>query len=255
LTLLVAFVLLQAVRIARAQGECYKDCCDQGPSPILVDTNGRGFHLTSASDGVVFDIWADGHPIKLAWTVGDSGNAFLALDRNHNGKIDSGKELFGNVTEQPPCPDGATSCLNGYRALAEFDRPENGGNGDGIIDSRDAVYSKLLLWIDANHDGISQPEELHTLPELGVYSIGLHYRDDRHFFDQYGNWFLYQAALNPDARDGVSKDGRLTYDVFFPNAPDKKSYRESQCSFSGAWRVRSSRGVGVPSRAKTTPCT
>jgi hypothetical protein len=127
-------------------------CC---ASPIIVDTTGNGFHLTSAEDGVMFDISGTGHPFKMAWTGRNSGNAFLALDRNHNGKIDNGKELFGNYTEQPPCEDGTRACLNGYRALAEFDKPENGGNGDGIIDSRDAVYSKLLLWIDTNHDGIS----------------------------------------------------------------------------------------------------
>jgi hypothetical protein len=191
------------------------DCCGGPNSPIIVDTTGHGFRLTSAEDGVMFDISGTGHPIKLAWTARNSGNAFLALDRNHNGKTDNGKELFGNFTEQPPCPDGTRSCRNGYRALAEFDKPENGGNGDGIIDSRDAVFSRLLLWIDENHDGISQPNELHTLPELGVYSISLHYRDDAHFFDQYGNRFHYQSALNPDPHDGTSKDGRLTYDVFF----------------------------------------
>jgi hypothetical protein len=124
------------------------------------------------------------------------------------------KELFGNFTAQPPCPAGGGGCLNGYRALAEFDKPENGGNGDGIIDKRDAVYSKLLLWIDENHDGISQPNELHTLPELGVYSISLKYHD-RHFRDEYGNWFHYSSALNPDPEDGTSKDGRVNYDVFF----------------------------------------
>jgi hypothetical protein len=215
LTLLAASLLLLAFGIAWGQGECYKNCCDQGPSPILVDTTGSGFHLTSANDGAVFDFYGTGFPIKMSWTAATSGDAFLALDRNHNGKIDSGKELFGNITAQPPCPDGKHGCLNGYRALAVFDQPENGGNDDGIIDSRDEVYSKLLLWIDANHDGISQPEELHTLPELGVYSISLHYRDDRHFFDQYGNWLHYQALLNPDAADGESKDGRITYDVFF----------------------------------------
>ncbi len=182
-------------------------------SPTVVDTTGGGFHLTSADDGVVFDIRGDGHPIKLAWTAGNWGNAFLALDRNHNGKIDNGRELFGNFTAQP-----ASDHPNGYLALAEFDKPENGGNGDGIVDERDAVFSHLLLWIDENHDGISQPNELHTLPELGVYSISLHYRDDRHFVDQYGNWFHYQAALNPDPQDGESKDGRVTYDVFFQAA-------------------------------------
>jgi hypothetical protein len=178
-------------------------------SPIIVDTTGHGFHLTSAEDGVVFDIFGDGHPVKLAWTAAGSGNAFLALDRNHNGRIDSGKELFGNVTAQQ-----RSSHPNGYLALAEFDKPENGGNGDGIIDERDDVFPHLLLWIDENHNGISEPNELHTLPELGVYSISLHCRDDRHLFDQYGNWFHYQSALNPDPEDGESRDGRWTYDVF-----------------------------------------
>lgn len=181
-------------------------------SPIVVDTTGHGFQLTSA--GVIFDIAADGHPLQMAWTARGSGNAFLALDRNHNGKIDNGKELFGNFTEQALCPEGGISCRNGFRALAEFDRPENDGNGDGIIDRRDAVYSKLLLWIDENHDGISQPNELHTPPELGVYSIDLHYREEP-FRDAHGNAFRYRAALNPDPKDGTSKDGRWTYDVFF----------------------------------------
>jgi hypothetical protein len=112
--------------------------------------------------------------------------------------------------------------------LAEFDKPENGGNGDGIIDDHDDVFPHLLLWIDENHDGISQPNELHTLPELGVSSISLHYRNDRYAFDQYGNWFHYQAALNPDQRDGESKDGRVTYDVFFVVAHDGPAVSAAQ---------------------------
>jgi len=71
-----------------------------------------------------------------------------------------------------------------------------------------------LLWIDENHDGISQPNELHTLPELGVFSIGLRYRDEP-LTDRYGNQFRYRGVLNPDPLDGESKDGRWTYDVFF----------------------------------------
>lgn len=115
-----------------------------------------------------------------------------------------------------------------FFALAEFDKPEKGGNGDGNIDERDEIFSHLLLWIDENHDGISQPNELHSLPELGVYSISLHYRDDRYAFDQYGNWFHYQAALNPDPHDGESKDGRVTYDVFFVVAHDGSAASASQ---------------------------
>ena len=184
---------------------------------MIVDTTGHGFHLTSPEDGVVFDIAGNGHPVKLAWTAANSGNAFLALDRNHNGVIDNGKELFGNFTDQPK-----SAHPNGFAALAVFDLPENGGNGDGIIDSRDAVYSKLLLWIDENHDGVSQPNELHTLPELGVFSISLSYRDEP-FNDQYGNWFHYRAAINPDPQDGESRDGRWTYDVFFETARGTKA--------------------------------
>jgi hypothetical protein len=190
---------------SEVQGEelCFE--CGCGGSPIIVDTTGRGFRLTSLKEGVTFDIAGNGRPVKIACTAANSGNAFLALDLNHNGKIDTGRELFGDFTPQPK-----SAHPNGYLALAEYDKPENGGNGDGIIDSRDAIFSKLLLWIDENHDGISQPNELHTLPELGVYSISLRYRDDRSLFDQYGNWFHYQAPLNPDPLDGESKDGRTT---------------------------------------------
>ena len=56
-----------------------------------------------------------------------------------------------------------------------------------------------------------------------MYSINLRYRDDQHYFDQYGNWFHYQSALNPDPRDGTSKDGRTTYDVFFVLATPQKA--------------------------------
>ncbi|MGA8489091.1 MAG: hypothetical protein WB711_01630 [Terriglobales bacterium] len=185
------------------------DCQCEYASPIIVDTTGKGFRLTSAEDGVVFDIAGDGHPVRIAWTAPDSRNAFLALDRNHNGRIDSGKELFGNFTAQPKSDDP-----NGFLALAEFDKLENGGNGDGIIDEHDAVFSHLLLWIDENHDGISQPNELHQLSELGVHSLALRYSESRRT-DQYGNEFRYKSAINPDPQDGHSKDGRWIYDVFF----------------------------------------
>ena len=185
-------------------------CC---PSPIIVDTTGRGFHLTAPEAGVKFDIRANGRPVQVAWTDAHSGNAFLALDRNHNGVIDNGSELFGNFTEQP-----TSDQMNGYLALAEYDKPENGGNGDGVIDWRDSVFSSLLLWIDANHDGISQASELHPLPELGVFSIGLRYQAEP-ITDQYGNGFRYRGVLNPNRLDGQSSDGRYTYDVFFRIIP------------------------------------
>jgi hypothetical protein len=179
-----------------------------GCSPVIVDTGGEGFHLTSAANGVLFDIRGDGHPVQIAWTASGSLNAFLALDRNHNGKIDDGTELFGNFTVQPKSPSP-----NGFLALAEYDKPENGGNGDGIIDEHDAVFSHLVLWIDENHDGISQPSELHSLPELGVFSISLNYMESRKR-DEFGNVFRFKAKINPADRSDQSEVGRWAYDVF-----------------------------------------
>ncbi|HEY6350993.1 MAG TPA: hypothetical protein VI636_16445 [Candidatus Angelobacter sp.] len=182
-------------------------------SPILIDTEGEGFHLTSALTGVTFDISGTGHSVQMAWTDGHYHNAFLALP-GADGLVHDGKQLFGNFTPQPQ-----SSHPNGFIALAQYDKPENGGNGDGIIDERDQVYSQLRLWIDENHDGVCQPNELHRLPELGVYSLALKYVESRRK-DEWGNQFRYKAQVNPgdrkDARDQTQSGdpGRWTYDVF-----------------------------------------
>ena len=178
-------------------------------SPIIIDLTGQGFPLTDVAEGVEFNITGTAME-QIAWTAPGSRLAFLALDRNGNGVIDSGLELFGNYTDQ----DSPFVTANGFSALEVFDRPENGGNGDGVIDSRDAVFSHLLLWIDENHDGKSQPQELHSLPSLGVYSISLKYKWTPKK-DQYGNQFRYKAEVNPGTEPHTDTVGRYAYDVFF----------------------------------------
>lgn len=185
-------------------------CCTfENTTPILIDTTGRGFFLTDAKGGVLFDIAGTGHPIQMGWTAPGADNAFLALP-GADGLIHSGNQLFGNFTTQP-----SSATPNGFAALVVYDQPANGGNGDGVIDARDTVFAFLRLWIDANHDGVSQPEELHTLPSLGVNSISLSYKADQRT-DQWGNVFHYRAQVNPG--DATSA-GRMAYDVFFVTVP------------------------------------
>jgi hypothetical protein len=184
-------------------------------TPLVLDLSGKGYFLTDAANGVTFDISGTGSPIQMGWTAPGADNAFLALP-GPDGLVHNGQQLFGSFTPQPPCPTGDNSCSpNGFRALAVYDDPKNGGNGDGIIDARDAIFSSLRLWIDANHDGISQPEELHALPSLGVNSISLNYKEGDKT-DQYGNVFRYRARLNPDKQTDA---GKTAYDVFFVVQP------------------------------------
>lgn len=153
----------------------------------------------------------DGHREPISWTTPNSDDAWLALDRNGNGVIDSSKELFGNFTDQPH----ATTTRNGFIALAEFDRGENGGNSDGLINSADSVFQQLRLWQDRNHNGISEPAELHLLRSLRVATLEIDYKESKRV-DVYGNKFSYRANVKDMAGAQL---GRWAYDVTITTPP------------------------------------
>jgi hypothetical protein len=180
-------------------GQCY--------TPILIDMLGNGYNMTDARNGVRFKV-VNGISVPVSWTAEGSDDAWLVLDRNHNGSIDGGEEQFGNATPQPEPPPGVGK--NGFLALAEYDKSANGGNGDGIINSSDAIFGSLLLWQDTNHNGVSEATELHGLSELGIATVELGYKESKRI-DQYGNQFHYRAKVKDQNGNQI---GRWAWDVF-----------------------------------------
>lgn len=175
------------------------DGTDTCSEPILFNLGDGPYRLSGLDDPVSFDIHADGQRLKIGWTARNASVAFLALDRNGNGKIDDGAELFGNAT---PLAGGARAA-NGFEALARYD-----ANGDGAIDAADPVWTSLLLWTDRNHDGVSQPDELQPIAVSEITRILLdHQWTGRR--DASGNRFGYQG------RARTSSGFRVFYDVFF----------------------------------------
>lgn len=171
-------------------------------SPIVLDLGEHNYRLTSLRDGVRFDLRNEGRSPQMAWTRLGVENAFLALDRNGNGRIDNGSELFGNYT---PLRSGALA-QNGFVALAEFD-----SNQDRVIDASDAAWQILLLWTDRNHDGWSTADELQPLRASMVTALETKYRTIGKK-DQWGNLFRYMSKFR--VREGGNEHRRTYYDVF-----------------------------------------
>lgn len=184
-------------------------CCYFVTSPIILDLDGTGFHLTNVANGVDSPILLPFQQIyPISWTAPDHNNAWLVLDRNGNGRIDDFSEMFGNLTPQPDPPAGQFK--NGFLALAVYDQPQAGGNGDGWISAQDGIFSQLRVWQDTNHDGVSQPEELHTLESVGIAAISLDYSVSKKQ-DRFGNKFNYRSVVR--STDGSLTDKKI-YDVF-----------------------------------------
>jgi hypothetical protein len=183
---------------------------DQPPeSPILIDLDTNGFHLTGLDRPVLFDLAGSGTLRYHSWTSAYGRDAFLCLDRNGSGLIENGRELFGTATV---LVDGSRA-RHGYEALRELDLRSRGGNEDGLLTADDARFQELCVWVDQDHDGWSDPGEVLALGEAGVIGLSYEYHENRRR-DAYGNEFRYQAAAvlrNPQGEPRLSS----TYDVFF----------------------------------------
>ena len=154
----------------------------------------------------MFDIDGAGQPEQIGWTDATSPIAFLGVDRNANGTIDNGSELFGDSFMLA----NGNKATNGFEALADLDRTQ--GNGDGVADSRDAFFSSLLVWLDSNHNGVSEPTELRTVIEAHVLSVSTSYNEGRRT-DRNGNRYAFVGSATME-KNGQQHQ-RVVFDVMF----------------------------------------
>lgn len=168
------------------------DCQSCGCSPLILDLGRDGFHFSSAHDGVLFEIGPPGRMFWVGWPVSPD-DAWLALDRDKSGAIENASELFGTSVK---LASGAWA-RHGFEALAEFD-----SNLDGQIDANDPIFDALLVWSDANRNGVSEPGELHPLSAAGIVTLSTRYHPSR-LTDHHGNAFLLRSEAGATTRPSV----------------------------------------------------
>ncbi len=159
--------------------------CEQQYSPLVLDLSGGGFQFSSPENGTWFDLDDSGQAVHTGWLQSNS-NAFLVRDLDGNNRIDSGAELFGTATRLL----NGKRASNGFEALKELD-----ANGDGIIDPMDPAWRELKLWIDLNHNGISERNELFPLGRGNLKYINLSYVEMNEI-DPYGNQTKFRSTYN-----------------------------------------------------------
>ena len=168
-------------------------------SPLVLDLEGNGLNLVASdsADAVYWDIDANGFRQASGW-VG-AGMGLLAIDLDQNGSIDNNSELFGNQPQN--------GLANGFQTLAAYD-----SNQDGVIDSNDTQFGDLLVWIDANGDGVSQASELHSLASLNITSINLNYTNVNYAVN--GNTVKQESSFVVDGQSRLIADVWFSYSTF-----------------------------------------
>jgi len=198
-----AFALLAAApQLCNAWGSC---------TPIVIDLGNNGIDLGPAGVGVRFDVNADGIRDHVQWVRRGGDEGFLAFDRSGNGVVDDGAELFGVGT---PLELEGRNARNGFVALAQYDSRQLGGNDDGLITQADAIWPQLSIWVDANADGESTPDEMRTIRGSGLTALET-IPKVRKYVDAAGNVIPYWAWAQQRARPGRT----LMVDVFFVVLP------------------------------------
>ena len=144
-----------------------KDPNDDKPEtydPLAIDLNNDGIKGTNLDYKINFDLDNNGFKEATSWI--DNNDAFIAIDKNNNGTIDNGSELFGNKSiSNNVYAYTNPNAKNGFESLKEFD-----SNNDDIIDEKDKEFTNLLLWQDKNYNGISETDELIKLSDKAEFT-------------------------------------------------------------------------------------
>jgi hypothetical protein len=202
-------------------------------SPVAIDTKGDQWNKEQFTDPakecVRFDMKGDGVVHCYSFPKPGSGVGWLVYDLDGDKRVKNGKWLYGEFSPHADNDDPNYPTPNGFNALNRLDRPEQGGNGDLIISSKDSEWAKLYIWIPGKHcykDSApcqGTPDELHRPEDLGVTSISAEYGGSV-WKDSAGNEYRFQTVLNPLAETvpghgenhKTSKDARvkMAYDVW-----------------------------------------
>ena len=200
--------------------------------PLILDLDGDGLDTVGASSTspILFDHDNDGIKTGTGWVNADDG--FLVFDRNGNGAIDNGSELFGDATDLY----AGGKAADGFAALAQED-----SNHDGKVDSQDAHWSQLRVWRDLNQDGVSQANELFGLDQLGI--AGIHTGATAHSQTlANGNQIADLGSfVRTDGSTGMMGDVALVEDTFARAFTDHVALAEGVAALpdmQGAGKVR-----------------
>ena len=181
--------------------------------PLLVDLEGNGFRTSGIEDPVMFfDTDFDGLREPSTWTAPATDDAFLWMDIDGSGAPDPG-ELFGSGMSLP----NGVRARNGFEALGVYDRPEFGGTGDGVIDRNDAVWDRLRLWVDTDHDARRDPHEISTPGSHQIIAFGLTARRE-HRYDEAFNVLMLPGSYMKQVfarREAPSVRQRALSDIAF----------------------------------------
>ena len=209
--------------------------------PLALDLNGNGIETLAANghDGALFDHERLGIRTATGWIHSNDG--ILVYDRNGDGKINDGGEIFGDNTL---LKNGKTAA-HGFEAAADLD-----DNGDGKLDAADSAFSKLGVWRDLNHNGISEEGEIFALKDLHIKSLNLGYTQADKDLGNGNTLAEVGSYTDEDGNEHIMGDLRLSADRLhsrYSNSIPLTDEQQQEVNLRGSGRLRDLREAAAQS--------